>query len=102
MLSKALLTLAEGAERRKEYGVALDSYDRLIAKFPENPAVRQKARRGITRIALTQAGTQEASGDFEGAIASYQRLMRNDRDQSTEERRSSPRARVAETRTAAE
>lgn len=78
VLSKALLTLAEGAEKRREQSTALEAYEQLLVRFPDEPGLRSRAKAGITRLRLAQAQQEEARGARADARASYARLLEND------------------------
>lgn len=87
VLSRALLNLANGAEQRGALDIAIDSYEQLQSRFPENPTLRAQASRGIGRIALRRALDEERRGDLEAALADYRRLLRNNRELAVAHRR---------------
>ncbi|MBI3178265.1 MAG: tetratricopeptide repeat protein, partial [Deltaproteobacteria bacterium] len=80
ILAEALSTLAAAADRQGADGEAIAAYERLVAEFPDNPKLRNLARRGISRIALRRAQSEERSGRIAEARASYARVVRNNPD----------------------
>ncbi|MEL6761004.1 MAG: hypothetical protein AAFP04_11440, partial [Myxococcota bacterium] len=87
VLASALISLGEVAEREGELDLALDSYENLLARYPEDPALRSRARRGISRIALRRARKEESEGRLDEAIADYRRIIENDPDLAEAHRR---------------
>ena len=75
ILQQALLALGHSGTNGHDSSVALAAYERLLVEFPEVPALRVEARRGITTLALAQAREQERRGDWQTARALYARLL---------------------------
>jgi len=84
---QALVNLGDAAAAMGDETAAIDAYERLVAESADQPELRARARRGISRIALAKAQEQERRGDWAGARGSYARLLANDQELTTAHRR---------------